>query len=105
MGMYCACGVKKSEKWECQCDWNGWFLRFNHELHQSPAPIKDLPEKDGKYLVRIFEDGDDSEMESNFSVVKKNWGQYTNEAISNWEIEYEDGWTGFIGVYAWKEIK
>jgi hypothetical protein len=103
MGMYCCCGIKKRDEWKCECDWDGWFLRFNPELHQSSAPIKDIPEKDGKYLVRVFEDGDDYETESDFSVVKKNWGESTNNAICNWRITYDDNWMGYRGVYAWKD--
>ncbi len=67
-------------------------------------PIKKIPEKEGIYCVRVFEDGDDHETESEFSSKEKNWGEYTNQAISNWKIEYCDNWTGFRGVYAWKEL-
>jgi len=105
MGMYCACGIKKIDGWKCECDWDGWFICFNPELHQTTAPIKKMPDQEGKYLVRVFEDGDDEETESNFSLVAKNWGQSTNKAISHWEIEYNDEWTGYRGVYAWKKLK
>lgn len=68
----------------------------------SNAPFKEIPEKEGNYLVRTFEDGDYNEEESEFSIVKKNWGESTNQAVSNWKIQYYDGWTGYRGVYAWK---
>lgn len=103
--MYCACGVKKIDSWKCECDWDGWFLCYKYKDRPNDIPIKPIPEKDGKYLVRVFEDGDDSEDESEFSVLEKKWGQPTNEAISHWEIEYCDNWTGYRGVYAWKQIK
>ncbi|RPI83379.1 MAG: hypothetical protein EHM34_05390 [Nitrosopumilales archaeon] len=109
MAMYCCCGVKKREEgWTCECDWDGWFLCWEQShpsLHSIPVyvPVKEIPNKDGVYLVRVFEDGDDSELESEFSTVEKNWGEYTNEAISRWKIEYNDNWMGFRGVYAWKE--
>ncbi len=108
MGMYCCCGVKKRDGWVCECDWNGWNLcweQTNTDLHSVPVPvpIKKIPDKDGIYQVRVFEDGDDDEVESEFSLIPKNWGQSTNQAISNWKITYEDGWCGYRGVYAWKE--
>ena len=104
MGMYCACGVKKRDDWKCECDWDGWFLCFECEaVRETQAPIKCIPDKDGKYLVRVFEDGDDYEDESEFSLENKNWGESTNQAISHWKIEYNDNWTGYRGVYAWKE--
>lgn len=106
MGMYCCCEVKKREGWVCQCDWDGWYLcweKTNKEVHSIPVPVKEIPDKDGTYQVRVFEDGDDHEDESEFCSIPKNWGQQTNQAISNWKIEYEDGWVGFRGVYAWKE--
>ncbi len=108
MGMYCCCGVKKRDGWICECDWEGWNLCWeqeNEDLHSIPVPvpIKKIPDKDGIYQVRVFEDGDDDEVESEFSLIPKNWGQSTNQAISNWKITYEDGWCGYRGVYAWKE--
>lgn len=107
MGMYCCCGVKKSiDGWKCECDWEGWFLCF--EMDSSDGfpkniPIKSIPDKEGKYKVRTFSDGDYHEKESEFSLIPKNWGQCTNQAISHWEIEYNDNWMGFEGVYSWKE--
>lgn len=104
MGMYCCCVVKKiKEGWICQCDWNGWFLCFELDSAPKNVPIKKIPDKDGNYEVRIFDDGDDFEEESKFSIIEKNWAQSTNQAISHWEIEYDDNWTGYKGVYAWKE--
>ena len=103
MGMHCCCGIKKREGWKCECDWTGWFLCFNQETHQTDSPIKDRPDQDGTYMVRVFEDGNDYETESEFSTVAKNWGEYTNQAISHWKVCYEDGWTGYRGVYAWKQ--
>lgn len=108
MGMYCACGVKKRDGWICECDWNGWYLCYEEkkpELHSIPVtvPIKEIPDRDGVYQVRIFEDGDYHEIESEFSLIEKNWGELTNEAISHWKVEYCDGWMGYRGVYAWKE--
>jgi hypothetical protein len=103
MGMYCCCGVKKRQDWVCSCDWDGWFLCYERDNLPVKVPIKKIPDKDEIYEVRIFEDGDDRETTSKFSLVKKNWGQYTNQAISNWEVEYDDKWSGFIGVFAWKE--
>lgn len=50
----------------------------------------------------MFEDGDDNETESEFSLTEKNWGHLTNQAISHWEIVYDDNWMGFRGVFAWK---
>lgn len=106
MGMHCCCGVKKRDNgWECACDWNGWFLCFEHENVPKNVPIKKHPEIDGEYNVRVFEDGSDHEAISKFCTEEKNWGQYTNEAISKWEIEYDDNWMGYRGVYAWKPIK
>lgn len=102
MGMYCCCGVKKYGDWVCECDWDGWFLCFKCENIPVKVPIKDIPDKDGIYEVRVFEDGDYNENESEFCTLKKNWGEYTNQAISNWKITYQDGWCGFRGVYAWK---
>lgn len=103
MGTYCCCGVKKrSEHWKCECDWEGWYACFKTDQMPQNIYIKN-PDRDGKYLVRIFEDGDDYEDESAFSLIEKNWGQCTNDAISNWEVDYCDGWMGYRGVYAWKE--
>ena len=105
--MYCACGVKKVKKWKCECDWEGWFLCYpkDWDLGATPIgiPVKEHPDKEGKYLVRICVDGDDSECESQFCLTPKNWGLVTNGAISRWDIEYDDKWMGYIGVYAWKE--
>lgn len=107
MGMYCCCGIKKRDGWICQCDWTEWFLCFemdyNHDNFPLNIPIKEIPDKDGTYEVRVFEDGDYDEMESEFSLVKKNWGEVTNQAISHWRSEYDDNWMGYRGVYAWKE--
>ncbi len=108
MGMYCCCGVKKRYGWVCECEWDGWFLcweQTNNEIHSIPVPVpvKKIPDKDGIYQVRIFEDGDDDETESEFSLIEKNWGEFTNQAISHWKIVYIDNWTGYRGVYAWKE--
>jgi len=105
MGMYCCCGVKKrSDGWSCECDWEGWFLCFEVKNLPKNITIKKYPEKNGKYLVRVFEDGDYNEDESEFSTIEKNWEEPTNQAISKWKIEYSDNWTGYRGVYAWKEI-
>lgn len=109
MGMYCVCDVKKDDPWTCKCDWNGWYLCYEQKvknLHSIPVevPVKEIPDKDGKYLVRCFEDGDDFEDISEFSTIAKNWGQKTNQAISHWKITYNDGWMGCRGVYAWKMI-
>lgn len=105
MGRYCCCGVKMREDWICQCDWNGWYLCFEKENIPVKVPIKKHPEVDGTYLVRTFDDCDYSEEESEFSIIEKNWGQLTNDAISRWKIEYDDNWMGYRGVYAWKEKK
>lgn len=107
MGMYCCCGVKKRDGWVCECDWEGWYLcweQTNKDLHLIPftVPVKEIPDKNGIYQVRVFEDGDDNESESEFSIIKKNWGQVTNQAISHWKIAYNDNWMGYRGVYAWK---
>lgn len=102
MGMYCCCGVKRtSEEWTCKCDWDGWSLCFELDSAPKNVPIKIHPDLDGIYEVRTFDD-DYYEEESEFSTEEKNWGESTNEAISNWKIEYYDGWMGFRGVYAWK---
>lgn len=107
MGMYCACGVKKYKDWKCECDWKNWNLCFkmedNSKNFPENIPIKEIPDKDGIYEVRTVDSGDYSEEDSEFSKTRKNWGQSTNIAISNWKIEYSDGWTGYTGVYAWKE--
>ena len=104
MGLYCCCGVKKrQEGWTCECDWDGWFLCYERKNLPKKVPIKEHPEKDGIYIVRVFDDGDDFEEESNFSMEEKNWGESTNQAISRWKIEYFDGWIGYKGVFAWKE--
>jgi hypothetical protein len=107
MGMYCCCGVKiRRDGWKCECDWKDWYLCYamNHNEDNFPKniPIKEIPDKDGIYEVRTFQDGDYDEEESEFLLIKKNWGELTNEAISHWKIEYFDGWCGFKGVYAWK---
>ena len=106
MGMYCACGIKKSANWKCECDWKGWNLCYemSHNDGHFPEnlPIKECPDIDGIYQVRTFDD-DYDETESEFSTIKKNWGESTNQIISNWKVEYSDGWTGYRGVYAWKE--
>ena len=101
--MYCCCGIKKRDKWVCKCDWNGWFLCFPVDDLPKEIPIKNHPDKDGLYQVRVFEDGCYDESVSEFSLIPKNWGEYTNQAISKWKIEYCDGYCGFIGVYAWKQ--
>jgi hypothetical protein len=103
MGMYCCCGVKMRQGWICKCDCDGWFLCFESKNLPISVPIKEIPDENGTYKVRVFEDGDYHEIESEFSLIKKNWGQYTNQAISNWKIEYQDEWCGFRGVLAWKE--
>ncbi len=107
MGMYCCCGVKKRNGWICECDWNGWFLCFEMDYQKDNLPknisIKEIPDEDGIYEVRTFDSGDYYEETSEFSIVKKNWGQDTNQAISHWKIEYDDKWMGYKGVYAWKE--
>lgn len=103
MGMYCCCGVKKREGWVCECDWKGWFLCFECENIPVKVPIKTHPDEDGFYEVRTFDTGDYDEEESEYSTIEKNWGQDTNQAVSRWKIEYDDNWTGFKGVYAWKE--
>lgn len=105
MGMYCCCGVKMNDGWQCQCDWHGWFLCWKQErddLHAIPieVPVKEIPDRDGVYLVRVFEDGDYDETESEFSLVEKNWGEPTNQAICHWKVTYNDGWFGYRGVYA-----
>ena len=107
MGMYCSCGVKKRDEWICQCNWEGWYLCFPCEDKPFPKdiPIKQYPDFDGIYEVRVFEDGDDYEDVSEYSIQEKNWGELTNEKISRWKIEYDDGWMGYCGVYAWKEKK
>lgn len=102
MGMYCCCGVRKREVWKCDCDWQRWFACFKTDQMPENICIK-RPDKDGVYKVRVFGDGDNYEDESEFSSVEKNWGEATNQAISNWKIEYDDNWTGYRGVYAWKE--
>jgi hypothetical protein len=105
MGMYCCCGVKKRDGWVCECDWNGWFLCFESENIPNPPPVKCHPDKDGLYDVRVFEDGDYNETESEFCTIAKNWGEYTNQAISKWKIVYDDHYCGFRGVFAWKKKK
>ena len=103
MGQYCCCGVKKRETgWVCECNWDEWFLCFAVEGIPINIPIKRSPDSEGTYTVRIFEDGDHFEDESEFSLIPKNWGEATNDAISSWKIEYSDGWMGCRGVYAWK---
>lgn len=102
--MYCCCGVKKRDGWKCECDWEGWFLCYERESVPNNIPINSHPEIDGTYLVRVFEDGDDHETESEFSIIEKNWGEFTNLAISRWKVDYWDNWLGLSGVYAWKSI-
>ena len=106
--MYCCCGVKKTSRkgkwtWKCKCKWKGWNLCYPRESIPKSVPIKKIPDKNGVYEVRTFDEGDDFEEESEFSILKKNWGEVTNQAISHWKIEYDDNWTGYRGVYAWKE--
>lgn len=103
MGMYCCCGVKKTEEWTCECDWNGWYGVFKTEEMPESVVIK-IPDKDGTYQVRVFEEGDNYEENSEFSCLEKNWGEYTNQAISHWKITYDDGWMGYRGVYAWAPL-
>jgi len=104
VGMYCCCGVKKRDGWVCECDWDGWFLCFDSDsdVKNVNVPVKRHPDRDGVYKVRVTEDGDSYETESEFSVVEKKWGEHTNQAVSCWKIEYDDNWMGFRGVYAWK---
>lgn len=119
MGIYCCCGVKKREGWICQCDWDGWFLcweQINNEVHSIPVPVPfmKIPDKEGIYKVRVFEskvfevntfiDLNDYETESEFSLIKKNWGELMNKAISHWKITYDDEWMEYRDVYAWKGI-
>ena|ERR1700744_6197791 len=108
MGIYCCCGVKKIDDWVCKCDWDGWYLCWEQkdkDLYSIPiqVPVQKIPDKDGIYKVRCFEDGDYHETESEFCLEEKNWAEFTNQAISNWKIVYDDNWIGFRGVYAWKE--
>lgn len=103
MGMYCCCGVKKREGWICECDWDGWFLCYEKENLPKKVPIKAHPEINGIYEVRVFADGDDHETEGEFSIVEKNWGECTNQAISHWRVDYFDGWCGFTAIYAWRQ--
>lgn len=107
MVMYCACGQRKTrdkegkDSWICRCDWKEWTACF--KTKETPDNITiSLPTKNGIYQVRVFEDGDNYEDVSEFDLEKKNWGNPTNKAISNWKITYDDGWTGYKGVYAWK---
>jgi len=104
MGMYCCCGIKKTGDWVCECDWDGWSLCYKFDNSPEDVPIKH-PDKDGTYEVRTFDSGDSFEDISEFSLVEKNWGEPTNQAISHWKIAYDDHWLGFSSVYAWKEIK
>ena len=103
MGRYCACGQKKYDGWECKCNWDGWFACFNNKDIPDYVPIKEFPNKEGTYLVRTFDEGDNSEEESEYVLTPKNWGEYNNEAISRWKIAYNDNYLGYRGVYAWKE--
>ena len=104
MGMYCCCGVRKRDPWVCECDWDGWSLCFQTDHVPDSVPIQ-MPTKNGTYIVRVFEDADNHETQSQFSLIQKNWGEPTNKAISHWSITYNDHWTGFRGVYAWKEMQ
>jgi len=107
MGMYCCCGVKKRDGWICECDWKDWFLCFEMDYHKDnfpkDIPIKEIPDEDGIYEVRTFDSGDYDEEESEFSLIAKNWGQCTNQAISHWQIAYQDGYCGYRGVFSWKK--
>ncbi len=109
MGMYCCCGVKKRDGWKCECDWDGWFscFKIDHAEDNFPKniPIKHHPDIDGTYEVRTCDSGDYNEEKSEFSLIEKNWGELTNQAISRWKIEYNDNWMGYKGVFAWKESK
>lgn len=77
------------------CEWDGW--------HRLDGNEGDLPKKDGVYLIRYSEDGENSEVEGGFSVTPKQWSRYIKEK-SQWEHDFYDGWSGWAGVYAWKEI-
>lgn len=103
MYFYCCCGVKKRDNWVCDCDWDGWYLCFECKNIPVPVPIKKIPDKDGKYYVRTSECGDFFEEESEFSIKEKNWGRETNKVNSHWEVECDDNWLGYRGVYAWKK--
>lgn len=103
MGTQCCCGEKMGRVgWKCDCDWEGWYLCYEQKEFPN-VPIKKIPEKDGIYTVRVCEDADYNECESEFSIKEKNWGEDTNQAISNWKQQYYDGWCGWRGVFAWKE--
>lgn len=92
MGHYCCCGQRTSDP--CECNWEGWHnLKFNEN---------DLPDKDGTYQVRMSEDGEKHECESKFSIMPKRWCS-TSIKDFQWERDYEDGWTGWSRVYAWKQ--
>lgn len=104
MGMYCCCGAKKSVPgWSCKCDWDDWFLCYENKDLPKNIPIKPHPSSSGTYLVRVFEDGDYYETNSEFSLTPKDWGKPHNKYVSHWEIDYFDGWLGYRGVFAYKE--
>lgn len=88
--------------WVCKCDWEDWFLCYDSQ-HAPAGIVVKLPEKNGVYNVRTVDEDGYYEEESEFSTIKKNWGQFTNNAISHWKITYDDGWTGYKGVYAWQK--
>lgn len=120
MGRNCCCGWRMSgcvhidmTKGECihydadpngcTCDWNGWVSCFDYPNERKNKHIPfSLPEKNGKYLVRIQDcSGDRYEKESIFSLIPRTINSvYTGEEIKvNWE-GYDDEQP-----YAWKEIE
>lgn len=91
MGHYCCCGMRTSSP--CQCSWDGWV-----NLHETPD---DLPQEDGVYQVRVWEDCEARETVSKFTLVPRKWSRFI-DFESQWEKDYWDGWVGYASVYAWK---
>ncbi len=119
MGMYCCCDWKMTDSIHidmvnkkttiyeadpdgCTCDWNNWNSIYDWpaERKNKDRPLK-LPEKEGKYLVRIQTDcGDRYEDESEFKFEKR------KERCGYTGREFEVHWSGDLEQqpYAWKEI-
>lgn len=119
MGMYCCCDWKMTgstyidmvnkeiTEYEpdpdgCTCDWEGW-----NSIYDWPDERKNkdrsfrLPEKEGKYLVRIqTQCGDRYETESQFNLKTRieRCGYTGKEIEVHWSGDDEEQ------PYAWKEI-
>ena len=100
--MYCCCGRKIKDDFECDCDWESWT-----SIHDWPPDRKNkekpfrLPKRDGEYLVRHGNgQGDRCESIQTFSYETRTITcGYTGK-------EFQVQWSGDdeSQPYAWKEL-